>query len=64
MRKTVKSATSSRRLKRKRSALGCRLVAGLSEALAHARREIELPSYTVTVPEQVDVAQLCQRLRC
>lgn len=62
MRKSVKSATSSRRSKRKASALGRRLVAGLNEALAHARGEIELPSYTVTVPERVDVAKLRRRL--
>jgi hypothetical protein len=43
-------------------ALGRRLVAGLSEALAHARGEIELPSYTVTVPDRVDVAKLRHRL--
>jgi putative transcriptional regulator len=42
--------------------LGRRLVAGLNEALAHARGEIELSSYTVTVPEQVDVARLRRRL--
>jgi putative transcriptional regulator len=62
MRRSVKSATSSRRSKRKASALGRRLVAGLNEALAHARGEIELPSYTVTVPEEVDVAHLRRRL--
>ena len=58
----VKSATLSPRSKRKGSALGRRLVAGLSEALAHARGEIELPSYTVTVPDRVDVAKLRYRL--
>jgi putative transcriptional regulator len=42
--------------------LGRRLVAGLNEALAHARGEIELPSYTVTVPEQIDVAGLRRQL--
>jgi putative transcriptional regulator len=52
----------SSRSKRKGSALGRRLVAGLSEALAHARGEIELPSYTVTVPDRVDVAKLRHRL--
>jgi len=62
MRTNVKSATSSRRSKPKTSALGRRLVAGLNEALAHARGEKELPSYAVTVPEQVDVAKLRQRL--
>jgi len=42
--------------------LGRRLVASLNEALAHARGEIELPSYTVTVPERIDVAKLRRRL--
>jgi len=58
----VKSASLSPRSKQKGSALGRRLVAGVSEALAHARGEIELPSYTVTVPDQVDVAKLRHRL--
>jgi putative transcriptional regulator len=62
MRTNAKSATSSRRSKPKTSALGRRLVAGLNDALAHARGEIELSSYAVTVPEQVDVAKLRQRL--
>ena len=62
MRKSVKSAGSSRRSKRKTSALGRRMIAGLNEALAHARGELELPSYTVTVPEWVDVAKLRRRL--
>ncbi|HKO07765.1 MAG TPA: helix-turn-helix domain-containing protein [Alphaproteobacteria bacterium] len=34
------------------------MVAGLREALAHARGEVELPEYTVTVPDKVDVADL------
>jgi putative transcriptional regulator len=58
----VKSASLSSRSKRKGSAAGRRMVAGLSEALAHARGEIELPSYTVTVPDRVDVAKLRHRL--
>jgi len=62
MRRNAKSATLSRPSKPRASALGRRLVAGLNEALAHARGEIELSSYTVTVPEQVDVAGLRQRL--
>lgn len=37
------------------------MIAGLTEALAHARGEIELPSYTVTVPNRVDVAKLRHR---
>jgi putative transcriptional regulator len=62
MPRSVKSARSSRRSRRRPSPLGRRLVAGLNEALAHARGELELPSYTVTVPEKVDVAKLRHRL--
>lgn len=62
MRRSAKSATSSRRSKRKASPLGRRLVAGLNEALAHARGEIELPNYAIAVPERVDVAKLRRRL--
>ena len=62
MPKNTKSASSSRRSKPKRSRLGRRLVAGLEEALAHARGKLELPSYTLTVPEHVDVAGLRHRL--
>jgi hypothetical protein len=57
----VKSASLPRRSKRKGSALGRRLVAGLPEALAHARGEIELPNYTVAVPDRVDVTKLRHR---
>jgi len=53
----VKSASSSPRSKRKRSALGRRLIDGLDDALAHARGELNLPSYTVRVPKRVDVAR-------
>ncbi|HZR59426.1 MAG TPA: type II toxin-antitoxin system MqsA family antitoxin [Xanthobacteraceae bacterium] len=53
-----KSASLSRRSKRKTSVLGRRLVAGLNDALAHARGELALPTYTVTVPENLDVARL------
>jgi putative transcriptional regulator len=62
MPRNTKSASSSQRSKHKRSALGRRLVAGLEDALAHARGELALPSYTVTVPERVDVAKLRHRL--
>ena len=58
MPRPTKSASLSPRSKRKASPAGRRLVAGLKEALAHARGEIELPSYTVTVPDKVDVAEL------
>jgi putative transcriptional regulator len=42
----------------KSSPFGRRLVAGLKDALAHARGELDLPSYTVMVPDEVDVAKL------
>jgi putative transcriptional regulator len=58
----AKSAGSSRRSKRKRSRFGRRIVAGLNDALAHARGELKLPSYAVTVPEHVDVAAVRRRL--
>ena len=62
MPKAAKSASSLRRSKPKASALGRRLVTGLTEAVAHARGEIELPTYSLTVPEHVDVAKLRRRL--
>jgi len=62
MPRSMKSVSSSRRSKRKASVIGRRLVAGLNNALAHARGQLELPSYTVTVPERVDVAKLRHRL--
>jgi len=62
MARNIKSANSSRRSRPKTSPLGRRLMAGLNEALAHARGELQLPSYTVKVPEQVDVAKLRHRL--
>ncbi|HWE07026.1 MAG TPA: helix-turn-helix domain-containing protein [Rhizomicrobium sp.] len=42
--------------------MGRRIVTGLRHALAHARGEIELSEYTVTVPESVDVAGLRKAL--
>ena len=62
MPRSTKSASSSRRSRPRRSALGRRLVTGLKQALAHARGEITLPSYTVEVPERVDVAKVRGRL--
>jgi putative transcriptional regulator len=62
MPRTVKSASSSRHSKPRTSALGRRLMAGLNDALAHARGDLVLPSYTITVPETVDVAKLRHRL--
>ncbi len=57
-----KSAGLSRRSTHKRSTMGRRLIAGLNEALAHARGELALPSYTVRIPESVDVAKLRSQL--
>jgi putative transcriptional regulator len=62
MPRSAKSASLPRPSKPKYSAAGRRLVAGFSEALAHARGEMELPTYTVTVPDRVDVAKLRHRL--
>ncbi len=62
MPKRTKSAGSSRRSKSKRSSLGPRLIAGLKDAVAHARGKLDLPNYTVTVPDRVDVAKLRRRL--
>ena len=53
-----KSARLRPRSKPRRSALGRRLITGLRQALAHARGEIELPEYTVSVPERINVAAL------
>jgi putative transcriptional regulator len=57
-----KSANSPPSSKPRRSALGRRMIAGLRDALAHARGETELPEYTVTVPERVNVAELRKAL--
>jgi hypothetical protein len=46
----MKPASSSHRSRRKRTALGRRLVGGLKDALAHARGELVLTSYIVTTP--------------
>ena len=62
MPRSVKSASSLRRLKPQRSAVGRRMIAGLKEAVVHARGEITLPSYTVEVPERVDVVAVRRRL--
>jgi putative transcriptional regulator len=62
MPKSRKSASSPQRSTRRRSALGRRVISGLRQALAHARGELELPEYTVTVPERVNVAGLRKAL--
>ena len=62
MPRSTRSASLLRRSQPRRSPLGRRLVAGLEDALAHARGELALPSYPVTVPEHVDVASLRRRL--
>ena len=41
--------------KKKRSALGKRLIASAKEMAAHARGELQLDEYEVKVPPQVDV---------
>ena len=51
-----RATTPSRRSAPKHSPAGRRLIKALNEAVAHARGEIALPSYTVTVPERIDVA--------
>ena len=61
MPRSTKSAASSRRSRPRHSALGRRLTVGLKEALAHSRDEINLPSYTVEVPEDVDVVAVRRR---
>lgn len=62
MPRSVKSASSSQPLKRKTNPLARRLIVGFAEALAHARGEIELPTYSVAVPDRIDVAKLRHRL--
>ena len=62
MPKSAKSASSSRRSKPQRSAVGRRMIAGLKEAVAHAKGDIALPGYTVTVPESMDVAAIRRQL--
>ena len=63
MPKKKKSATSSPRPRRKkRSAFGRRLLAGVKEMAAHMRGEIELPSYKIRVPSDAEVARIRRRL--
>ena len=38
------------------------MIAGLKEAVAHSRGEINLPSYTIEVPEDVDVVAVRREL--
>lgn len=57
-----KSGSSPRRSKRRHSALGRRVIAGLREALAHARGETRLLEYAVSVPKTVNVAGLRKAL--
>ncbi len=56
------SARSSRPSRPKHSAAGRRLLASAKEALAYSRREIDLPSYALRVPESVDVAAVRRAL--
>lgn len=62
MPRNAKSAAWSRRSPPKRSALGRRLIAGVAEAAAWRRGEIDLPSYTIRVPEAIDVATIRKQL--
>ena len=62
MPKRVKSGALSRRSKTRHSTFGRRLIAGLKQAVADTRGDIALPSYTVEVPERVDVAALRRQL--
>jgi putative transcriptional regulator len=57
-----RSGGSRPRSKRRHSALGRRLITGLRQAVAHGRGDLELPEYTVTVPEHVDIARLRKTL--
>lgn len=54
------SSPGSRR--KKRSAFGRRLLAGVKEMAAHMRGEIELPSYEIQVPSEVEAARIRRRL--
>jgi putative transcriptional regulator len=49
--------------KKRHSALGKRLIASAKEMVAHAKGEIELDSYEVKVPPQVDVTAIRKRFR-
>ena len=49
--------------KQKHSRLGKELIAGMKEAAAYARGEIELPTRVVEVPEAADEAAIRKRLR-
>ena len=57
-----KSAGRSPRSEPRHSTAGRRLIEAARQALAHARGEMELPSYTVTVPERIDVAAVRRAL--
>jgi putative transcriptional regulator len=42
--------------------LGRALIASAKEALAHMRGEIELPSYEILVPSEIEAARIRRRL--
>jgi putative transcriptional regulator len=42
--------------------MGQRMIAGLKDAVAHAKGELALPSSTVAIPEDVDVAGIRREL--
>lgn len=57
-----RSGRPSRRSRPKHSRLGRRIIAGLKEALAWKRGEIELPTYEIVVPDAMDVAAIRKAL--
>ncbi|MBM3565510.1 MAG: helix-turn-helix domain-containing protein [Alphaproteobacteria bacterium] len=63
MPKKNRSGVSLRRpRRRKRSAFGRRLLAGVKEMTAHMRGAAELPSYEIRVPDNAEVARIRHRL--
>ena len=56
------SARKSRKSTPKHSAAGRRLIAAANEVLAYVRGELDLPSYTLQVPDSVDVGAIRRRL--
>ncbi len=57
-----RSPRSAAKRREKHSALGRRLIASARAALAHARGELDLPSYEVDVPKSVDTGALRRNL--
>ena len=57
-----RSARPSPKSKPKHSAAGRRLIKAAGEALAYVRGEIELSSYTIRIPDAVEVAEIRRKL--